>query len=259
MKEVIVYLLLGACVVACTISIILHVKYLPEKQVSHEGDTAKPTDADNSEKFTALKKQYNVHGMDVSHWDGSVDWPDVKQSGIRFVFVKASEGTTYIDPEFSNNWSGAKQAGIPRGAYHFYSPTADPVAQANHFLKTVGHEKGDLLPVLDIETSGSVSKTQLSTDIRTWLETVADSIGRKPIIYTDNGFWEAHIEGDFSEYPLWIAEWENTESPSTLPSGWKEWAFWQYSASGQIDGINSKVDLNCFNSSSGSLKNYLIK
>jgi len=103
--------------------------------------------------------------------------------------VKATQGATYVDPQFEENWVTSKDYGFIRGAYHFYQPGEDPKAKAEHFLSVVKLEKGDIIPVLDIEIAHGIDQDQLTEDISTWIDTVKKAIGRYPIIYTDRAFW----------------------------------------------------------------------
>jgi lysozyme len=191
-----------------------------------------------------------VEGVDVSHVQQSIDWAKVAAAGKSFAFIKATQGITVVDAEFSANWLGAKAAGLVRGAYHFYQPGDDPKAQAEHFLATVTLEPGDLAPVLDFETaresaSGSSEATQhLLQDVSVWLTTVEAATGRRCLLYTSPGFWNALGAHDFGQYPLWVAEY-GVEAPKAV-AGWSTWTFWQYSESGQVDGISQEVDLDRF-------------
>jgi lysozyme len=194
-----------------------------------------------------------VAGIDVSDHQGSVDWNAVKQAGKFFAFIKATDGITWTDPDFATNWSGAKAAGLLRGAYHFYETNDDPTAQAENFLNAVQLEAGDLPPVVDIEklhSGGSVS--QVVKDLQTWLDVVEKATGRMPIIYTDRSFWASLGTSAFGLYPLWIAEY-GVQSPS-LPAGWASWTFWQFSESGTVAGVSGSVDLDVFNGSIAELK-----
>jgi lysozyme len=194
-----------------------------------------------------------VAGIDVSDHQGSVDWNAVKQAGKSFAFIKATDGITWTDPDFATNWSGAKAAGLLRGAYHFYETNDDPTAQAENFLNAVQLEAGDLPPVVDIEklhSGGSVS--QVVKDLQTWLDVVEKATGRMPIIYTDRSFWSSLGTSAFGLYPLWIAEY-GVQSPS-LPAGWANWTFWQFSESGTVTGVSGSVDLDVFNGSLAELE-----
>ena len=190
-------------------------------------------------------------GIDVSHWQGTVDWDRVAGGGVAFVFIKATEGGDYTDPRFAENWAGAARAGIARGAYHFYRPQTEAAAQAQHFLRTVQLRAGDLPPVLDVEVTDGRSAEAISAGVRTWLETVERATGRRPIVYTRASFWTAQMGGGFGAYPLWVAHY-GAAQPG-IPAGWSGWTFWQHSDAGRVVGISGGVDLNWFNGSRGDL------
>ncbi len=193
-------------------------------------------------------------GIDVSHWQGTIDWERVADAGIGFVFIKATEGGDYTDPKFAANWAGAARAGIPRGAYHFFRPQTDAAAQAQHFLNTVQLRAGDLPPVLDVEVTDGRSAAAIAAGVRTWLETVERATGRRPILYTRAGFWN-QVGGGFGVYPLWVAHYGVSEP--AIPSGWSGWTFWQHSDAGRVDGIAADVDLNWFNGGLAELEAFV--
>lgn len=194
-----------------------------------------------------------VPGIDVSHAQQTVDWNAVRQAGKVFVFIKATDGITYTDPLFAANWSGAKAAGLLRGAYHFYETNDDPTAQAENFLHAVQIEPGDLPPVVDIErTKGAESASQIVQDLQTWLDVVERATGRAPVIYTGPGYWDSLGTSAFGRYPLWVAEY-GVQSPK-LPAGWTRWTFWQFSESGTAAGITGAVDLDVFNGTLAELQ-----
>jgi GH25 family lysozyme M1 (1,4-beta-N-acetylmuramidase)/LysM repeat protein len=200
-----------------------------------------------------------VPGIDVSYWNSGIDWPKVRATGQRFVFVKATESDYYADPTFSANFSGAKSAGLLRGAYHFFRANVDGKKQAKKFIDYVKKFKddGELPPVLDVESHDGQSKDRVISRAKTWLDEVEQAFGKKPIIYSGQYF----LQDYFSEagggppawakdYPLWLAQYPNNytegQQPS-LPRGWFKWNFWQYSEKGRLNGINANVDLNVFN------------
>lgn len=183
-----------------------------------------------------------VRGIDVSHYQGTIDWSSVAKTGVAFAFIKATEGTSSVDSEFQTNWRGSHAAGLLRGAYHFYRPDEDPKQQALHFLKAVQPGPRDLPPVLDVEISGNPS--DIVEGIQTWLTGVELAAGKKPIIYTNPSFWAGLKTSGFSQYPLWIAEYGVT-APK-VPEGWQTWTFWQFSESRSLQGINGHVDFNLF-------------
>ena len=186
----------------------------------------------------------SVQGIDVSHFQGTIDWGQVAQAGKAFSFVKATEGLTYVDPQFHANWAGAKAAGILRGAYHFYEPGDDPRQQAEFFLDTVKPVSGDLPPALDIEVSKGQSAGEIVQGIQEWLSTVQEALGVTPLLYTDRSFWNTLGTKEFGGYPLWIAEY--SVATPVLPEGWTSWAFWQFSESGAASGVHGSLDLDVF-------------
>jgi len=187
----------------------------------------------------------NAQGIDVSHFQGAVDWHAVRQAGKSFAFAKATDGVTYTDPQFAANWAGIKAAGLVRGAYHFFEPTDDAASQAEHFLATVELEPGDMPPVLDVERNTGVTSAQLWEGVAAWLEEVAAKTGRLPMIYVAPGFWNSNSP-DLSlvKYPLWLADYA---VQPTLPHGWSAWRFWQYSQTGAVEGLHGQFDLDEFN------------
>jgi len=198
-------------------------------------------------------------GIDVSHYQGHVDWQAVSAAGCAFAFAKATEGTGVTDPYFAANWAGMKAAGLARGAYHFFRPAEDAKQQAAHFLSTVQLAPGDLPPVLDVETNDGVANSAIVSGVQLWLEAVEPVAGVTPIIYTAASFWNAHLNDQFGAYPLWIAHYTNAPAPSPLPAGWADWAFWQYSQSLHIGGVNGAADHNYFNGASADLQALAVK
>lgn len=196
-------------------------------------------------------------GIDVSHYQGTVDWNAVAAAGNSFAFTKATESSTITDQYFAKNWPAMKSAGLLRGAYHFFRTGVDPSAQAKLFLSVVKPSAGDLPAVLDIEVAGSASNSAIISGISVWLDTVAQAIGRPPIIYTSPGFWNAHMNNQFGSYPLWIAHYTSAANP-TIPNGWKTYTFWQYTQSGQVNGVSGSVDRNRFNGDLAALQGLVI-
>lgn len=189
--------------------------------------------------------------MDVSHYQKEIEWDTVvARQTLDFAFVKATEGHEYQDSMFCHNWDALRRLGIRRGAYHFFRAYGCGVEQAINFLQTVDMQPGDLAPVLDIERTDGVSPETMIEEANIWLQLVESHLGIKPIIYTNQYFYETYLAGHFEEYPLWIARYSD-ERP-LLATG-KKWAIWQYSNEGCIDGICKKVDLNIFPGTSDML------
>ena len=200
-----------------------------------------------------------VPGIDVSYWNAGIDWPKVRAAGQRFVFAKATEGGSYADPTFDDNWLGAKRAGLLRGAYHFFRANIDPKRQATKFIDYVKsmNDDGELPAVLDLETHDAQTKDKIIERARVWLDAVEAAFGRKPIIYSGQYFLQDYFSEPgggppawVKDYPLWLAQYPiqyiDGMQPA-LPRGWFNWTFWQYSDRGTVNGINAKVDLNLFN------------
>jgi len=202
---------------------------------------------------------FPVHGIDVSRYQQTIDWPSVKAMNvdnirISFAFIKATEGNINEDRFFSRNWKRARQANITRGAYHFFIATKNGKTQAENFISHVNLEPGDLPPVLDVEQSYGVPPAKLRQRVREWLETVEHFYGVKPIIYTNVDFYRVYLSDDFDEYPLWVAHYVNRGKPRI----YRDWHFWQYSETGSVNGILSKVDFNVFNGDSLEFRKLLI-
>jgi GH25 family lysozyme M1 (1,4-beta-N-acetylmuramidase) len=187
-----------------------------------------------------------VRGHDVSHWQGSIDWPAVRAAGAQFVYVKATESTTYTDPQFRTNYTRAYAAGLVRGAYHFALPDrSSGAAQADWFVEHGGGWSADgrtLPPLLDIEynpygpTCYGLSRTQTVRWLKAFRDRVHLRTGRYPAIYTTTDWWRT-CTGDatgFARDPLFLARWST--SVGTLPASWTTWTFWQYADSGPLPG-----------------------
>lgn len=185
-----------------------------------------------------------LQGVDVSHYQKEIEWDTVvAKHGLDFAFVKATEGHEYRDSLFCNNWDALRRLGIRRGAYHFFRAYGCGYEQAMNFLQAVDMEPGDIAPVLDIERTDGIEPEVMVQEVHIWLQLVESTLGIKPIIYTNQFFYEQYLAGEFDHYPLWIARYSG-ERP-LLTTG-KRWEIWQYSNEGCLDGIPQKVDLNIF-------------
>ncbi|NPA75476.1 MAG: SH3 domain-containing protein [Euryarchaeota archaeon] len=189
-----------------------------------------------------------VKGVDVSHYQGTVNWTEVYQDGYRFAFVKATEGTTYVDSEFTANIKNAARAGLYVGAYHFAEPTTyNATAEAQHFLDVISPylTSGHLFPVLDLEEGSSLGKTALSNWANEFMNYIYEKTGIRGIIYTNSNYAESYLDSSLAKnWSLWIAEY-GVSAPRT--GVWSTWNFWQYSDSGTVTGISGSVDMDYFN------------
>jgi len=203
---------------------------------------------------------YNIHGIDVSHHQAAIDWDDVvamqdKNIKIGFTFIKATEGLGNVDVSYRRNWLKAKEANIPRGAYHFFIASKSGKAQAENFIQTVTLEKGDMPPVLDIEQTNGASVADIQQRAKDWLTMIEKQYKVKPVIYTNVDFYENFLAGKFDDYPLWVAHYLVQDKPRIK----RKWLFWQYNESGHVNGIDAYVDFNAFNGDSTDFKNLLVK
>ncbi|WP_210518304.1 glycoside hydrolase family 25 protein [Hymenobacter terricola] len=191
---------------------------------------------------TPLLAGYSVHGIDVSAYQGRIDWPEVARNRVRFAFIKASEGATLRDPRFARNWREARAAGVLCGAYHYFQPNRDGQTQADLFARTVPLAPGDLPPVLDVEAANFHDVAIFRREVARWLRLIEAHYGVRPILYSNHSFYQRHLAGHFDNYPLWLAHYE-VERP-TLPRS--KWIIWQHSDEAYVPGIRGVVDFNVF-------------
>lgn len=208
-----------------------------------------------------LVAEYPVRGVDVSHYQGEIDWKHFKEQGIDFAFIKATEGSSFVDEKFEINRDDAVAAGLYVGAYHFFSFDSPAASQAEHFISTVGNLSGALPPVVDIEYYGDKrenppEKAQVVSGLQELLDALEKEYGVKPVIYTTYTVYGKYIRNEFDAYPLWI---RNVYYPPADIG--RQWTFWQYSDTGAIGGTSGEekyVDLNVFRESREELEKLLI-
>jgi lysozyme len=207
-----------------------------------------------------LPTNYDIHGIDVSRYQKDIDWKlvkemQVKKINIGFAFIKATEGAGYVDEQFKENMESAKEAGVARGAYHFFTPSRSGKLQAANFIDVVKLKKGDLPPVLDVEQANGVAVADMQQRIAEWLNIVEKRYNVKPIIYSNADFYKTYLAGRFDDYPLWVAHYLVKDKPRIN----RNWLFWQHSERGQVTGIRTNVDFNVFNGDSSDFKDLLIE
>lgn len=223
------------CLVVLSITIFFLVRPAPDLKsvLSYK----KQIQASNSTCITSLA------GIDVSYYQGKVDWLKVLNENIHFVYLKATDGITYTDPRFHENQNSLIKSEVAHGAYHFFEPNDDGVKQAKNFLSQIKIHKNMLPPVLDIEITQGVDKELIKKRAKEWLETVTLELGCKPIIYSYSSYYENNLGSDFLEYPVWIADY--TKKPN-LPKGETQFLIWQHTQKGDVSGIDTMVDKNWF-------------
>ncbi|MEZ7130946.1 glycoside hydrolase family 25 protein [Nonomuraea sp. AD125B] len=182
-----------------------------------------------------------LQGIDVSNWQGSVNWPGHAEAGVAFAFAKATEGGDWTDKWFARNWNGMRESWLVCGAYHFARPKGDPVQHARHFLATIrsagGLRRGDLI-ALDLETGDGLRPEQVARYARRWCHHVERSTGVRPFIYTFHSFASSGHCAGLGEHPLWIAGPEHARGRPAVPRPWNDWTIHQYA--------QSPVDRNVF-------------
>lgn len=193
---------------------------------------------------------YPIRGVDVSYYQGEIDWQVLAEENIDFAFIKATEGSSHVDTKFEENWEQSGKTKLKRGAYHFFSFESSGVAQGEHFISVVPKEAGMLSPVVDIEFYGDrfynkpdVEETR--RELQSLLDTLEAYYGVKPVIYATESSYSTYIRGAFDEYPLWI---RNVYfSPNMGMPG--KWTFWQYDSEAVLQGYGGEeehIDLNVF-------------
>jgi lysozyme len=202
---------------------------------------------------------YSIHGIDVSKYQQIVDWESVREMSVEnvkigFAFIKATEGNSNEDKCFKRNWKKTKDAGVVRGAYHFFIASKSGRTQAENFIGSVDLSPGDLPPVLDVEQTNGTAPEKIRERVKEWLVIIENYYGIKPIIYTNVDFYKQYLKDEFDEYPLWVAHYLQKDRPRIH----RPWHFWQHSEQGRVNGILHKVDFNVFNGDSTEFRGLLM-
>lgn len=208
-----------------------------------------------------IPDQYAVHGIDVSSYQGVIDWRRVKQMAegrvhISFAFIKATQGVIKVDPYFERNWRQALKAGVVCGAYHYFEPKFGGAWQARFFLQNVQPVKGNLPVVVDVEELDGVKPAVMRQELNDFLKLTTARTRARPIIYTGLTFYKDNLQGYFKKYPLWFSNYDNPEP--AVEKGTK-WTFWQHSDRARVNGIKSPVDFDAFNGDSSAFRRMLIR
>ncbi|HEX2446909.1 MAG TPA: GH25 family lysozyme [Methyloceanibacter sp.] len=194
-----------------------------------------------------------IQGIDVSYWQGDIDWTAAREAGVHFAFIKATEGGDHLDPKFLDNWNAAKRAGIARGAYHFIYWCRPANEQALWFMLNVPADSDALPPVLDLEWNshsktcpGKVDRELALKKIKIMLDAMHAHTGKRPIIYTDPKFHREILEGEFTDYHFWL---RSVAAEPEVVYRQRPWSFWQFTTTGTVPGVKGKVDRNIYNGS----------
>lgn len=201
-------------------------------------------------KGVAAAHSMPVQGIDVSAWQGDINWAKARAAGTRFAFIKATEGGDHIDPKFLENWEGAKAAGVARSAYHFLYWCRPAHEQALWFMLNVPADPDALPPVLDVEWNThsktcpkKISREKALEKIKAMLVAMESHTGKKPIIYTDPLFHREVLEGELTEYHFWL---RSVAAEPQDKYADRRWTFWQFTTTGKVPGVAGKVDRNVY-------------
>jgi lysozyme len=205
-------------------------------------------------------KNYAVHGVDVSRWQGEIDWVKLREQGANFAYIKATDGGDHLDPMFHRNWKGAAEAGLARGAYHFFYWCRTASEQADWFIRNVPKVRGALPPVIDVEWNHlsnckrRPSRETVLEKMKVFMDRLEAHYGQRPIIYTAPDFYRDNLRGAFPNHPFWLRA--VAQHPSKVYPG-RDWVFWQYSGSGLSHGVRGRIDLNVFNGTEAQWRAWL--
>lgn len=227
--------------------------------VACSGEQTTETVSDSEQAATVCGSGPTVKGVDVSYYQSTIDWTKVKADGVEYAFIRVSDGLGTIDSKFDANWAQSRAKGILHGAYQFFRPAQDPIAQADLLLSKIGTPMpDDLPPVIDVEADGGLAPSQVAAKVKIWIDHVTAAIGKRPIVYTGYYFWRDQVGApDQTASPLWHAQYSSTACPTIAPP-WADWAFWQYTSSGSVNGIAGNVDMNRFNGTRAQLQALLM-
>lgn len=195
-------------------------------------------------------EDFPIHGVDVSYWQGDINWRQLRGAGTEFAFIKATEGGDWLDPKFHENYYAARAAGIPASGYHFWFFCRPAEDQISWYIENVPVDPTALPPVLDMEWN-AYSKTcrirpgkdVVIPQMKMWLTAIEQHYGKRPIIYTSVDFHADRLVGEFEDYPIWVRS--VAGHPSTR-YGNRAWTFWQYTGTGRLPGVDGDIDRNVF-------------
>ena len=209
----------------------------------------------NYETPTVNNSKY-IFGIDISHYQGKINWRKVKASHhpIKFVLIRSTMGDDGIDRRFNYNWKNSKKQGFIRGAYHYYRPNENSTKQFENFSENVDLEKGDLPPVLDIERLGKHGASNIRAGVLNWLRLAEKKYGIKPVVYIGRTFYNKYFKGYLKDYELWISSFAGKHKLKGM-----DWEFHQFTDKVRVKGIKGTVDGNDFNGEIEDLKRMCIK
>jgi len=205
-------------------------------------------------------KHYPVKGVDVSSYQGEIEWAQIQEQGIKFAFIKATEGSTFVDKYFEKNWKNAESTTLRIGAYHFFSYDSEGKTQAQNFIKTVPISKQELPPVIDVEFYGDKEKnppnrSQVEKELHTMVKMLEEYYGKRVILYTTRKAYDLYIKNSFEHCDIWIRDVFTKPSLSDK----RKWTFWQYTDREKLYGYSGEekfIDVNVFYGSEKEFTEY---
>ena len=205
-------------------------------------------------------KPFPVKGVDVSSYQGEIEWTKIQDQGMSFAFIKATEGSSFIDPYYQTNWKNAQKTNLRIGAYHFFSFDSKGATQAKHFIETVPIDKYGLPPVIDVEFYADKEKnppdrSEVESELQTMITMLEEHYEKKVILYTTHEAYELYIKDSFNQCDLWIRD---VLTKPTLPDN-QSWTFWQYTDREQLNGYNGEekfIDVNVFHGNKKEFEKY---
>ncbi|WP_163931626.1 glycoside hydrolase family 25 protein [Paraferrimonas sp. SM1919] len=215
----------------------------------HFSSSSITTDSTARPMATSFSHKGLSYGVDVSHYQGKIDFSKL-QTEVDFIYVKATEGDTFIDPMYKANVEGLQTIQLANGAYHFFKPDIDAIQQAKLFVSLVRHSKHTLPAMLDVEVISTVSTSKLQQGVKAWLDYVAKELGCQPIIYSDLSFWQDNLASTFPKQPLWVADYQSINNGP--PNAGTNQLLWQYTDKGRLTAISGYVDLSVAQHSTGA-------
>ncbi|WMS86788.1 glycoside hydrolase family 25 protein [Pleionea litopenaei] len=214
--------------------------------------TSEKTEKNLSSNQLSKERSQELRGIDISHYQNQIDWNQLTNSDLRFMYFKASQGISYIDSMFASNATNANQIGVPFGAYHFFDANKDPMQQANNYLQQISNVQWHLRPVIDAETLNKEPPSTLAERMKLWIDQVEKNTSCDVIIYTSENFWHKYLAKDFAHTTLWLADYTE-KAPDD------RWTLWQRSQDGRILGINGHIDIDILRSHSNNLESIICK
>jgi len=252
MNKNILIIILGLIIVGLTAIIISQTDFIPRVKNKLFLNTSKETST------VSKNEMGDIYGIDVSHHQKNIDWAKVKNwkgNKISFVYIKATEGATYTDKKYQQNFKGAKKNNLLVGSYHYFRTTSSVEDQFENFINNVDNSKQDLIPLVDVEEKRNWNDSEFHKNFQKFLNMVENHFGQKPMIYTVNSFYNHHLSGKYKSYHFLIGRY-GENSPNMRDKS--NWTIWQFSETGKIEGITKPVDIDVINKKY-SLQDLLLK